>query len=121
VTHQLDKETDQLNKLLAEVEECFVAMKLSVQAEVPLSEEEAKVLGFGRLDKAWGLYVVRHAFDTSPIPIQSASRAEKVTAVRLLGTLKKELMSEHERWLTEVRCAITGAREFIAQEKGSPP
>jgi len=34
---------------------------------------------------------------------------------------KKELMSEHERWLTEVRCAITGAREFIAQEKGSSP
>lgn len=112
----LDKATEELNKLLAEAEEVFVGLKLSVEATVPLGPTAH--LGFGKCGKerAWGLYV-RVTGTNQEVPIQSASRANKVLAAKQLGPLRKQLHKEHSHWLTQVRGAFDDVHSFLKEPK----
>lgn len=111
----LDEATTELNKLLAEAQEVFVGLKLSVEATVPLGE--SALLGFGKCGKgnAWGLYVKTP--NGQELPIQSAARANKVLAAKQLGALQKQLRKEHEHWLTQVRSAFDDVHSFLNETK----
>ena len=107
----LDEATEELNKLLAEAQEVFVGLKLSVEATVPLGD--STLLGFGKCgkDNAWGLYVKTP--NGQELPIQSAARANKVLAAKQLGALRTELQRQHAHWLTQVRSAFDDVHGFL--------
>jgi hypothetical protein len=111
--NDLDRDTDELNRLLLAAEEKLESMKLSVQACVVLHVEPVDGqpvtetwLTFSRHGKEWGIHI-------SGTPITSCTRAQKVAAVHQLGAMQNKLIEEHERWRAKVHDAIGVAKKFV--------
>lgn len=104
--NKLDELTEELNKTLLAAEQNFIAMALSVKAEVEI--EPGLTLGFSRFKGNWCLYIV-------DVSIQSASRERKMKAVYKLEALRLALIEEHKRQTAEIIKALSAAQNFVTE------
>lgn len=104
--------TDELNKVIMEVEKALGNLELGVTSSVPFKHltGEGK-LRFGKEDGAWRL-MVDHP-DGSYSFLSNTSRETRCAAMKVLGDLHKALLAEADAQRTVVADAIETARGFV--------
>jgi hypothetical protein len=104
---ELDEATDRLNTELVKAEKTLIALAVIVSAEVPL--DDGHLLGFGKKERDWILYV---RADGIMQPLISMSRAVRTKAAHQLPALWVALTNETEAQVRQVNEAAQVAAEF---------
>jgi len=105
---ELDEATDRLNAELVKAEKALVTLAVIVSAEVPL--DDGHLLGFGKKERDWILYV--RSSDGTMQPLLSMSRAVRTKAAHQLPALWVALTNETEAQVRQVNQAAQVAAEF---------
>lgn len=115
---ELAQATDDLTASVLRVEEALQALRLGVNAQVPL-DDQGRFLSFEKAKKGWGLYVI--SSETDRQPLCNASRESRVRAAEVYDALLAEMFVQAEAQVSIVKDARDRTEEFVTRVLNRAP
>lgn len=110
--------TEQLNEGLAKYEQHLYDLRLSATAEITL--DEGHLLGFGKINREWHIYVRTNNPDSERQRLGNHSRKIRVKVVPLLQDLKAALLKASEQQIEELKQAVAALQVLTADPESTP-
>lgn len=104
--------TDELTVSVDRVEETFRALRLGVNAQVPL-DETGRAVAFQKFGKEWKLIVIDAT--NGDQPLRNCSRACRVRAAECYDALLAELFVQAEAQVSIVKDARERTEDFVVR------
>jgi len=103
--------TDELTVSVDKVEETFRALRLGVNAQVPL--DDTRFVAFKRSGKEWRLVVIDPV--NGDQPLRNCSRECRVRAAEIYDALLRELFVQAEAQVSIVKDARERTEDFVVR------